>query len=532
MNFQSIFKRETKVIIYVVSALTIVLIGAAYALFFKVRENTNNQVVQAGALIIEYKNNSDLVVAEGEENNCLHPTDDEDGNTNGCKYEFTMTNSGSLESEYKLYLIDDLSELPEGKKLLDKQYIKYSLKKQVVAEGSEPEEVKKAVVLNTLEEEKEKGLMIDSNTIGVSESIKFILTVWVDENAPTEIVGDYVRLKLNVSNIVNEAVALADILKEQAGSDENVCGDNGIVEVKHDDAEIASNPEYETLGLNFTDVENNLKMTEYRYCGENPNNYVTFNGEEAGWRIIGLVNTPEGQRIKLIRATPLEPLISWNNKSSSEGLSIDSEGSNDWGDSKLKEILNGAYYNQTSGSCPTGQNDATSPCDFSNNGLKNEAKEMIDTITWNLGGYGENANNAKSMYNYERGTTVYTGKESSTLWKGEIGLMYPSDYGYATGGGTIGRTSCLNDSLYNWKDETSQSNCAYTDWLLNKNLEQWTLSPNSSNSNNAFNVSTAGNVNNNANDTNAAVPALYLKGGVIITGGDGSQSQPYELKLK
>ena len=36
--------------------------------------------------------------------------------------------------------------------------------------------------------------------------------------------------------------------------------------------------------------------------GANPNNYVKFNNEL--WRIIGLVNTPEGQRVKIIRNDP------------------------------------------------------------------------------------------------------------------------------------------------------------------------------------------------------------------------------------
>lgn len=38
--------------------------------------------------------------------------------------------------------------------------------------------------------------------------------------------------------------------------------------------------------------------------------------------------------------------------------------------------------------------------------------------------------------------------EFSLSWKGLVGLMYPSDYGYATSGGSItNRTTCLNKSL-------------------------------------------------------------------------------------
>ena len=45
------------------------------------------------------------------------------------------------------------------------------------------------------------------------------------------------------------------------------------------------------------------------------------------------------------------------------------------------------------------------------------------------------------LYEKERGTTVYS--ERPTKWTGKIGLMYPSDYGYATSGGsTTNREAC------------------------------------------------------------------------------------------
>ena len=193
--------------------------------------------------------------------------------------------------------------------------------------------------------------------------------------------------------------------------------------------------------------DNNL-----RYVGANPCNYVTFNGEKAGWRIIGILNTPEGQRMKLIRTNSLGN-YSWDNKASGTGSSTSKFGSNDWTDSTLKEVLNnGAYYNRTSGTCPYGQNGATTSCDFTSNGLTEAAKNQIDTITWKLGGtasYTSSSNGlASHWYTYERGTTVYTGRP--TEWPGKVGLMYPSDYGYATSGGTsMNRASCLAKALNN-----------------------------------------------------------------------------------
>ena len=65
----------------------------------------------------------------------------------------------------------------------------------------------------------------------------------------------------------------------------NESNTNGLIKVTHDTTE----------NENFTAVE-------YRYRGSNPDNYVTFNGEEAGWRIVGIFDG----RVKLVRKIQLE----------------------------------------------------------------------------------------------------------------------------------------------------------------------------------------------------------------------------------
>ena len=274
-------------------------------------------------------------------------------------------------------------------------------------------------------------------------------------------------------------------------------------------------------------ADNNL-----RYIGANPNNYVLFNNEL--WRIIGVMNNIDDgtgkkeTRLKIIRDEPIGE-YSWDNKGKN--------GENDWTTASLQTVLNsGAYWNRTNGECPYGQNGATTACDFSSNGLTGEAKSMISNAKWNLGGtesYTSSSNGlASHFYGYERGTTVYTGRP--TTWIGQIGLMYPSDYGYATSGGSItDRASCLAKELYNW-DSSSYSDCKNNDWLYKSGTTQWTLTPSSDNSVNVFNVLSSGNVSNRglANVSNRAVsPALYLSSNVKISGGDGSEKSPFELSL-
>ena len=270
--------------------------------------------------------------------------------------------------------------------------------------------------------------------------------------------------------------------------------------------------------------DNNL-----RYVGKNPCNYVTFNGEKSGWRIIGILNTPEGQRMKLIRTDSIGS-YSWDNKASGIGSSTSPYGSNDWTDSTLKKVLNnGAYYNRTSGTCPSRANGFTTACDFTSNGLTEEAKNQIDTITWKLGGiasYTSSSNGlASHLYTNERGTTVYTGRP--TEWQGKVGLMYPSDYGYATSGGsTTNRSSCLAKELAHWGWD-SYSDCRGNDWLL---YSQSTISPLASDSYSVFATYNSGHINDSqANFRGAVRPSVYLIPSTSIIGGEGTLENPYEI---
>ena len=239
-------------------------------------------------------------------------------------------------------------------------------------------------------------------------------------------------------------------------------------------------------------------------------------------------------RLKIIRDEPIGK-YSWDNKASGTGSSTSEYGSNDWSDSTLQIVLNeGAYWNRTSGSCPSGQNGATTSCDFSSTGLTAEAKSMIGNTKWNLGGtasYTSSSNGlASHWYTYERGTEVYSGRP--TEWIGKVGLMYPSDYGYATSGGsTTNRETCLNTELYKWNG-SNVSDCKNNDWLYDSENYLWTITPRSSNSNLVFNVDSYGSVNNSSAVNRFAVsPALYLSSNVKITGGDGTKENPYTLSL-
>ena len=112
--------------------------------------------------------------------------------------------------------------------------------------------------------------------------------------------------------------------------------------------------------------------------------------------------------------------------------------------------------------------------------------------------------------------------------------MYPSDYGYATSGGsTSNRTSCLNKELYNWADAID---CTDNDWLYDSSNKQWTLAPETSFSDSVFYVEYTGYVvvsgggpNGYANSHYAVRPSVYLIPSTSILGGEGTLENPYEI---
>ena len=254
----------------------------------------------------------------------------------------------------------------------------------------------------------------------------------------------------------------------------------------------------------------------YRYEGKNPNNYVWFNNEY--WRIIGVFDSgSHGQSgknlVKIIRADVLD------------GLAWHKSDTNDWTAASLNKLLNGAYYNAqdgtSSGYCYGYSTTATANCDYTKKGIQSGYRSMIANVTWYLGGYSSASATTESFYGYERGTTVYSGRPTTTT--GYIGLMYPSDYGYSVLSSSCARTTNLGS--YN------TATCAGQSWLYGKGYE-WTITPRSSNSSSVFILYNSGYLNSDsANGGYGGRPVLYLDASVYKIDGEGTLDKPYIIGM-
>lgn len=287
--------------------------------------------------------------------------------------------------------------------------------------------------------------------------------------------------------------------------------------------------QYDTTHNLMQDTAGNI-----RYYGASPKNYIYFNCDSYPstncelWRIIGVFDG----KVKLIRNESIGK-YSWDNKNTTTGAET-AYGKNDWTTARLMKLLNPStyyttdtndngkgqslYWNATSGTCYSGQNNATISCNFTSTGIKDTTRNMVAETTWNLGGMNTSDIYSNVMYEKERGTT----------WTGKIALPYPSDYGYATD------LSKCSQTLYNYDSSTDSYACRSNDWMypiLGTSSNSWLLTPNSGNANYAFNVTSAGYVNFNRSVcyANGVAPVLYLGSNQDIVSGDGSQSKPYQL---
>ena len=215
-----------------------------------------------------------------------------------------------------------------------------------------------------------------------------------------------------------------------------------------------------------------------------------------------------------------------------------------------EEVGGSLYYNGTSGNCYSGRNNATTTCDFTSSGLKSNLKSLIGDTLWNTGSNGTNDFESSSdslssnFYTYERsndnGKICTSGKweyctdtvARTITWQGKVGLMYPSDYGYATSGGsTINRSSCLAQVLYNWSS-SSYNECKCNDWLYDSSNWQGTISPwaNSTMAFGVFGVRSSGDVYSDfASRAGLVRPSIYLLPSTMILSGEGTPENPYQI---
>ena len=527
--------------ILAVLMLIVAIIGVSYAAFSYTGTGQKLNTITTGVLTMSYEESTNIIKI-----NKALPTTDTTGKkqlNDGEYFDFTLSTTiqGTDSINWEIAAEDITSSTA---KKIDGSHIKLYLT-SIDNDGTETEVMSPKVYQNESSDNTATGrptnmMSLATGTTTSSFSTKYRLRMYVDENYnPQDDGGDLnFTVKVNVYGKKTDGTS---------SSDTPITGETAETLVKK------ANPESLDYNNATDDQKNQMwafshgkteqlgATTDYRYIGANPNNYVKFNDEL--WRIIGVFDVDDGtgkieKRMKIIRNESIGE-YSWDNKSKSTGATTD-WGENNWSDARLNYLLNpghesetyggSLYWNRKSGTCYAGSRNATTSCDFTSTGLNDTARKMIGDATWYLGGTPDfnsfNTSLTSDYYKNERGTRVHSGQSKN--WTGKVGLIYPSDYGYATSGGsTTNRVTCRAKALSIWDN---YGDCKDNDWLYNSSQDQWTMTLIAYDFQTVEFVKPTGRVYyTDPYNTVFTRPVVYLKSTIKVTSGTGSSDSPFIL---
>ena len=527
---KNFFIKNKKKIIIVVIVLAISLIGfsllnSTYSLFYHEDIASNSDNYSTGLLSITATGKGDSISLT----NTLPMSDTEGAATTA--YTFTIKNIGNLDYKFNVKLLST----GNSSTTIDSQYIKVKV-------NNDP-----ATTLSSLS----NSIIKNNITLSAGQSIDISIRVWLSSDTPNTQIGKIFNSKIvtdgqAVYTSTNKSVydywtgAAKTIADLYTNSTKTPVSLNNVTY------------QYDTTNNLIADVAGNI-----RYYGAEPNNYIYFNCSDYSnqssstcetWRIIGVFDG----NVKIMRNEIIGSILYDNDNEDTylQSIARDNDGNNsrvellkynisdddiiiklapeipsgigqnDYSKSSLQKILNNYYYN---GLKYTG----AWTYDFTSIGLKNDTtRNLIDNITYNLGGYNDSSIYSNQIYGYERGTTVPSG--NATTWTGKIAVAYPSDYGYAAD------LSLCQKQLVSYNDATCTANNWMKNIITNNGANYgWLLTPFSGSANRAWYVYPAGNVNEDGIAVNAyrVAPVLSLTSKLGIGPGSGTSSSPYQLSV-
>ena len=283
-------------------------------------------------------------------------------------------------------------------------------------------------------------------------------------------------------------------------------------------------------------LANSAGDNSYRYSGANPNNYVCFGSDAETcpsdnlYRIIGIFNDSGDYQVKLIKAdyatvdelgtngdyyglysSSTSNLYSFDNYLGN--LSSDKIGAYYWSNVNQMASYNETnYYNHWEYSY---LNIINLNKNFYNH-FENSWQNKISLKNWFIDGHDWNYRNIipQEFYDVECSGKIYSAK---------IGLMYVSDYTFATNydywATFLGSYNNLNITNNNW---------------MYMGLNDWTITRRSNSNSDAFQIIYDGVIDGGGDGTTtynhyAIRPTFYLKPGVTYISGNGSKNSPFRI---
>lgn len=160
---------------------TILLLGVSYAWLTLILSGTKTNVLKAGTLSLVLDDTmGDGILLEKQ-----MPITDEEG-TSLNPYTFILTNDGTIDSEYTIYL-DDIA-LEDNEVRMSDSVVKYQLIRD--------ENVKTTNLLNTTGENPNR--VLDTGIIPPGTSYTYKLKLWIDKDAENEVMGNVFKGQIRI----------------------------------------------------------------------------------------------------------------------------------------------------------------------------------------------------------------------------------------------------------------------------------------------------------------------------------------------
>ena len=238
-------KRQLLVTLFSILGVTIISLGSAYAVFTSVSKSADYNVIKVGTLNIDFgEDSSNTIDLSGQ-----YPMSDEEG-LKLTPYVFTITNTGTLTSDYEVYIQDDQDMISKDNctnNQLNKDYIRYKLDTGTPAN------------LSSLAGSNYK---IATGSLEPNGSVTYTLYVWIREGVGNDVLSKHYHGKIVVNGV-------------------NVSGD----------------PVSDTILANVGDKGSTYDDgTDTFITGEDPNNYIWYSGKL--WRSVSVNN--EAKTTKLV----------------------------------------------------------------------------------------------------------------------------------------------------------------------------------------------------------------------------------------
>ena len=261
--------------------------------------------------------------------------------------------------------------------------------------------------------------------------------------------------------------------------------------------------------------------SSYRYSGSNPNNYVCFGSDLATcpadnlYRIIGVF----GNQVKLIKHDYVTTSLLGTNGAYSQTYE-------EWGmDNTYKGNIDGSligvYFWNNNTNVNTWSESDLNTINLNKNYLNNIGStwaSKIATTSWKVGGNTyQNINNVPVKQTYQN---EIISPLDATTFSGKVGLMYASDYGYASS------PNNWSTNLSDYANDTNRNN----NWMF-MGFNEWIISPSPDGHipNYSYFIQSEGNISRIRvhYEVYAIRPAFYLNSNVAYVSGTGASSDPY-----